>query len=64
MLRLKMLKIFIQASLIGMFMWAKFQAQIRKYDFAGKSESSKDIPVKHLYLSQIATWAHILLGFF
>ena len=60
----KILKFFPQASLIEGFMWTKFQAKIPKYDIAGKSGSYREISVKLEYLSQIAIWAHILLGFF
>jgi hypothetical protein len=55
----KMLRFFIQASLVDVLMRTKFQVKIRKYDFAEKSGSLREISVKLLYLTQITTWVYI-----
>jgi hypothetical protein len=51
MRRRKILKLFIEANLVEVLMCTKLRVKIRKYDFAEKSESCRNISVKLLYLS-------------
>ena len=46
----KFLKLCTQASLIETFMWAKFQIEIRKYDFIGKLGPTGENSLKIQYL--------------
>ena len=47
----KVLKFFMKASLVEVFLWAKFQVKIRNYKFAGDLGSCRKNSLKNQYLS-------------
>jgi len=59
----KLLKFSMKASLVGTFIWAKFQVEIQKYDLAWKMRSYRENWLKILYLVKNKLVARILLRF-
>ena len=47
----KVLKLFMEASLVEVYLWAQFQVKIRKYKFAGELGSCRENSLKVQYLS-------------
>jgi hypothetical protein len=60
---LKLLKFFVNASLVETFIRANFQVEIKKYDFAGKLGSCRNNLLKILYRAKNKPMGRILVGF-
>ena len=54
----------MEASLVEIFMWAKFQVKIRKYNFATKLGSGRENSLKIQYLSPREPCTETLIDFF